>query len=94
MNLTPRYSFTPTVLFSLALLALASLARGRAHIIASALVVWLIVIGAHEYFVPQTPPFAAGPDWRSEVATWRADPSRPLRIWPETWSIHLPPEAR
>jgi len=94
VNLTPRYSFTPTVLFSLALLALASLARGRAHIIASALVVWLIVIGAHEYFVPQTPPFAAGPDWRSEVAAWRADPSRPLRIWPETWSIHLPPEAR
>ena len=94
VNFTPRYSFAPGVLFSLALLALASLARGRAHVVASALVVWLIVVGAHEYFVPQTPPFAAGPDWRSEVAAWRADPSRPLRIWPETWSIHLPPEAR
>ena len=94
VNFTPRYSFAPSVLFSLALLALASSAQGRTRVIAPALVVWLIVIGAHEYIVPQTPPFAAGPDWRSEVAAWRADPDRPLRIWPETWSIHLPPEAR
>ena len=91
-----RYSFAPNVLFALSLFAIATLGRDRARQVASAIVVWLIVIGVHEYFVPTSIYYASGPDWRSQVAAWRADPSRPLETWPGngTWLVHLPPSAR
>jgi hypothetical protein len=89
-----HYSFAPNVLFALSWLALASLGRNDTRIVASAVVVWLIAVGAHEYFVPSAPYFASGPNWRSEVAAWRADPNYLLRIWPETWLMPLPPNAR
>jgi hypothetical protein len=89
-----RYSFAPSVLFGLALLALASIGRhGFVRTGAAGVVGWLIVIGAHEYFVPSTRAFAAGPDWQSEVAKWRADPGHALTIWPSDWSVRLPPGA-
>lgn len=30
-------------------------------------------------------------DWRGEVARWRIDPDRPLRICPESWRLELDP---
>ena len=88
-----RYAFVPTVAFGLSLLALGFTAPARAQVLARALVVWLIVIGAHEYFVPSAQYWAAGPDWRAEVAAWRADPTRRLAVWPEPWSLRLPAGA-
>lgn len=91
-----RYSFAPNVLFALSLLALAVLGSNRTRQVASAIVVWLIVIGVHEYFVPTSIYYASGPDWRSQVAAWRKDPTRALETWPGngTWLVHLPPSAR
>jgi hypothetical protein len=36
------------------------------------------------------------PDWRAQVAAWRANPSTPIRVSPTTWNVgmHLPPHAR
>jgi hypothetical protein len=88
-----RYSFAPTVLFALALLALGRGAGGATRAIASALAGWIVVIGAYGYLQPPPPWFTSGPRWRSEVMRWRADPSRPLAIWPIPWTIHLAPSA-
>jgi hypothetical protein len=91
-NAGQRYSFAPTVLFEFALLPLACL-TGRIRWAASALIIWLIVVGVLSYAKPSAHGFAAGPDWRSEVAAWRADPTRRLAIWPDPWSLRLPPDA-
>ena len=88
-----RYSFAPTVLFELALLPLACLG-GRIRWVASSLIVWLIAVGLVSYTKPSGTAFADGPDWRSEVAAWRADHNRPLAIWPQPWKLSLPPQAR
>jgi hypothetical protein len=34
-----------------------------------------------------------GPDWKTEIALWRADPTRMVRIWPEGWAMPLDPRA-
>jgi len=89
-----RYSFAPTVLFGLSLLAIASTRRGPLRVAASALVIWLILVGCHGYFARSGMRYATGPDWRSEVAAWRADPNHPLATWPPNWGLRLPPDAR
>ena len=88
-----RYSFAPTVLFELALLPLACLG-GHIRWIASALIVWLIAVGVVSYAKPSGHGFAVGPDWRSEVAAWRADHNHSLAIWPVPWTVRLPAGAR
>lgn len=48
--------------------------------------------GARQYLdLPEG--FYRGPDWRAEVAAWRADPSYAMRTWPAnaSWRIRLPP---
>ena len=87
-----RYSFAPTVLFELALLPLACLG-GRVRWVASALIVWLIAVGVISYAKPSGSGFATGPDWRSEVAAWRADHNHKIAIWPQPWYLTLPPQA-
>jgi len=92
-QLGERYSFAPTVMFGWSLLALSSLAGRRVRLVASALVVWLILVGVTGYFKPSWRGFAVGPDWRSEVAAWRADHSHAIAIWPRPWTLQLPADA-
>lgn len=84
-----RYAFAPQVLFELAILCLATTSTGWTKTICRSLVIWLIVIAAHEYF--WSPGFySAGPSWRSEVRHWRADPTYVPKAWPiPGWEVHL-----
>ncbi len=86
-----RYGYAPMVLIGLSVLGLAATARGTTRLVAGALVAWLIVIGAAEYFqVPRE--MASGPDWRAEVAAWRANPAHLLKTWPGgPWVFALDP---
>jgi hypothetical protein len=83
-----RYAVAPGILVSLIAFGISRTATGYTRIAATALVVWLLVIGTSEYFKPD-PQAAQGPDWQSEVQAWRKDPSMPLHTWPRGWSMHL-----
>lgn len=88
-----RYAFAPTVLFDLSVLALACEAVGVIRIAASVLAIWMIVVGGLGFFhAPRL--FSRGPNWAAEVALWRADPSRPLAIWPQGWIMQLAPRPQ
>ncbi len=52
-----------------------------------------LVQGAIEYAMPRVP-CAEGPDWGAEVAGFRVDPQRPLKVWPEPWLMTLSPPAK
>ncbi|HZJ12579.1 MAG TPA: hypothetical protein VFD26_08020 [Methyloceanibacter sp.] len=87
-----RYFFVSQVVFGLVVLGIAATGRDLISKVAWVFVVWFVAISSLGYF--STWDFIAhGPDWRSEVAAWRKDPSRPLKIWPTDWVMKLPPEA-
>ncbi len=83
-----RYYYVPAVLTSLTLLGLAATASGPIRIAAGALVAWLLFVGGVYYFRVM-PIMASGPAWSAEVATWRADASHPLAVWPAGWFVSL-----
>jgi hypothetical protein len=58
-------------------------------VIARALVLsTVLVVGAWHFREPLSKPDC--PDWRSEVAAWRTDPGRPLRVWPGgSWRVWI-----
>ena len=86
-----RYSFVPQALTGLGLLALAASHAGKVGRYLVWLPVWLAAIGLAGYFRPSAL-LASGPDWRSEVAAWRADPRHRLASWPQgAWLIDLEP---
>ena len=85
-----RYIFVPQALLGLAILAFAATASGRVARAAWVAVVWLIVIGANTY-TATLPDIRNGPAWRDEVRAWQRDPSRPIRIWPDGWTVTLAP---
>ena len=85
-----RYVFVPQALLGLAILALAATASGTTARVASIVVVWLIVVGSAT-FVATLRDTRNGPSWRSEVRVWQRDPSHVLRIWPDGWTVTLPP---
>jgi succinate dehydrogenase hydrophobic anchor subunit len=88
-----RYDFAPQVLFDLSLLFSAFYAKGITKTLSQALIVWLVIIGVHEYF--ETPPwYATGPRWRHEVYKWRKNPAYMLRAWPTDWSFNLKPHDK
>jgi len=60
-------------------------------VLRGALVGLAIIIG----FVTYRQPFGwtEGPDWRAEIALWRADPSHRIRIWPDGWAMPLDPRV-
>jgi len=71
-------------------IALASGVRGRpwpsvarAVLVAMAIGVGLTTFPQHYWF------FEDGPDWRAEIARWRADPSVPPKVWPQGWIVQL-----
>jgi hypothetical protein len=76
-----RYAFTPQILFELAILSLSCLSFGWTRLISRSIIIWVIVIGLHEYFC--TPDiFATGPNWRSEIGQWQKDPNHSIAVWP------------
>jgi hypothetical protein len=85
-----RYAFAPQVLIGFALLALATSHRGRLSQICAIAVAWIVAIGLLSYFRPLDS-VADGPDWRAEVAAWRADPQHRLAVWPKGWLADLAP---
>ncbi len=90
-----RYAYPPMVLFGLSVLGLAATAGGVVRPLAGVLVVWLIVVGAAEYFaVPRE--MRNGPSWPAQVAEWRANPMHMLETWPGTggWVFALDPRRQ
>ena len=84
-----RYYFAPAALTGLVLLGVAATAQGAIRYAAMVMVAWLLVVGLVCY--PHVAPgMAHGPDWRTEVEAWRADPTRPIAIWPDGWFVKLP----
>jgi hypothetical protein len=84
-----RYYVAPQMLFGLSLIAIAASASVAGRVVAGGFVMWLIVIGAAWYANPE-PVMASGPDWRDQVAAWRANPAHALVLWPPGFSIMLP----
>lgn len=84
-----RHAFAPQVLIGLALLSWTAIHRGHLRVLSGVALAWIVAVGAYNYFVPPSPIFVTGPDWREEVAHWRRDPSWPLHIWPGGWTIGL-----
>ena len=85
-----RYFYAPGVLFLLAILGMIRRDAGRARVIVGGLV---LAFGlAHGIAVYPTVRWQPGwPRWGDEVAAWRADPARELRIWPPPWKVGLQP---
>lgn len=89
-----RYYYAPNVFIALSILMCASRAGGmhwaakRIFFLAAC---WLILVGGREYPGSRKDCkwFFSGPEWQSEVAQWRADRSRAIRIWPEGWTLVL-----
>jgi hypothetical protein len=80
-----RYSVVPQSLLELAVLALAATAGAWGARCAAA---WLLLVGITNYWIV-APPTRTGPDWRAEIAAWRAEPAHVLRIWPRPWTLEI-----
>ncbi len=104
-SIAERYGFVPgsALLLVLLLSAFADPLRWR-HRAALGLVTVSLAIGVATFWREIPVAFEGdssdragtqpgGPVWRSEVAAWRRDPQRPLRIWPLTsgvpWELYL-----
>jgi len=83
-----RYAYVPQALLALSVLALAETSGRTLSALARAASVWLLVIGASEFFFPWIV-MANGPAWRPEVAAWQADPHHKLQIWPTGSAMRL-----
>ena len=76
-----RYEYPPGVLFGLTLLGISQRSKGWVKAISTALVIWVIAIGMHDYF-RANPFFGTGSTWTEEIRRWRADPSYRVQFWP------------
>jgi hypothetical protein len=86
-NFGERYVFLPEVLGALLVLGLATGERRPDSRAAGALVVWLILVGLHDFRDRSWT--QSGPSWLSEVAAWRRDHTHPIAIWPNGWTMRL-----
>lgn len=89
-----RYFYAPTVLILLLLLRSGTVHAARRHAVRAGLCLLLVAAGIASGTVRWRAPLerpTGWPVWRDEVAAWRRDPTRPLRIWPPGWAIRLPP---
>ncbi len=90
-----RYAFVPDVLMLWTLLCLAATAPW--HIpsrLAGAFAIWIMAASAVAWPRSLVNQAAVGPNWRREVARWKADPSHAIRIWPYGWTMQLDPDHR
>jgi len=76
-----RYEYAPGVLFGLTLLGISKQSEGWLKTISTASVIWVIVIGMHDYFWVDRG-LRTGSTWTKEIGRWRADPSYRVQFWP------------
>ena len=76
-----RYGYAPGVLFGLTVLGISQRSEGWVKAISTALVIWVIVVGMHDYFRGNRF-FGTGSTWTKEISRWRADPSYRVQFWP------------
>ena len=84
-----RYTYAAQVLFEMSLLMIAC--TGKNQKITTAvkwLLTWFLIIGMHEYFTGSVM-FTQGPEWRTEVRRWQADPGYQLNLWPPGWHLRI-----
>ena len=93
VTVSPRYSFLPQVLMALTALAMATTEPGRLGKAAGYACAWVALIGLTTFITPITR-IALGPDWRAEVAKWRADPDYQLAVWPSAYRTDLSASSR
>lgn len=84
-----RYYFAPAAAMSVVIIGIAASAAGPVRWVATALVVWMALIGVAAYVSPIRP-MAEGPSWRGEIAKWRENPHHPIALWPPGWILKLP----
>lgn len=87
-----RYFLAVNGLHALAMVLVArSNAASWRRTVAALFVAASIVQGVAQY-VEHPAHYFTGPDWRTEVAAWRRDPSHRLAVWPvgDDWKIALP----
>ena len=89
----PRYNYLPIMLFFWGVLALAARPAFPGRGVVRAGVAAMLIVGLYYYPKPRAA-YAAGPGWRAEVRTWRADPTHQLAVWPEPWRADLSGSAR
>jgi hypothetical protein len=86
-----RYGYLPNALIGLGLVTVV-LARGAApwrRAVGAVLLAAFLVNGIQAW--PNRAWLQSGPDWRAELARWKADESREaLEIWPAGWTMALP----
>jgi hypothetical protein len=86
-----RYVYAPGVLVLLMVLGGARRGNGRARPAVCAL---LLGVGLLQGVVQYRSTLLWQPSWPSwpdEVRAWESHPSRPLRIWPPSWTVSLEP---
>lgn len=83
-----RYVFVPQALFGLAVLAFAATSNVGLARIAWAVVLWLLLVGAVNFFTTW-PLVNDGPSWRSEIRKWQRDPTHLIELWPNGWTMRL-----
>lgn len=93
VTVSPRYSFLPQTLIGLTLLALATTRSGLVGKVSAYACGWLVLIGLTTFIAPVAK-VAQGPDWRQEVAKWRADPTYTLAVWPAAYRADLSADPR
>ena len=107
-----RYAYAASVILAMQLLAQSTNTRlpVAARVLSSSLLVvslvywsWSFRTSFHRCLDPSCYSFhdPSWPTWSSEVAAWRADPTRKLQVWPIwdyqtaagiVWSMQLPPQ--
>jgi len=86
-----RYYYFPNFFLGLTLLMTAwtgSALHKRLRQTALVLVAWMLIVGSNEFFRSDARgAFFTGPDWRQQVAAWRREETRELKIWPVPWKL-------
>jgi hypothetical protein len=90
-----RYFYVPNLLIAVAAvwsLRYATQLPRPVVYAASVLLAWTLAVGASEYFrFPEY--FYNGPSWFNEVAAWRKDPARSMRISPSSAAVRVQPSG-
>ena len=91
-----RYAYVPGVLLLMLLLHGVRSAPGERpdrRAVVSAVLLAVALIGGVARYPATVRVLPIWPAWRDEVAAWRDDPARPIRLWPDTFSIRLRPRV-
>ena len=88
-----RYYYFPNFFLGLTLLMTAwtgSALHRRLRQTAFVLVAWMLVVGSNEFFRSDAHPWSLpGRTGKRQVAAWRREETRELKIWPVPWKITL-----